>query len=196
MTPGQRPRRAGYSAGSQRRDAEPPEDGRTEVVERRERVEEVPGRPDERRDDGQADPAVDPQEQRRDVARGRTADDALGDDPEPARRGRARGERSRIRLAAAQPARSVVGAAARTSRASTNDERQGHGHRRARDIDGKGQPTRIACVQLMPEDGRRGCEDDDPEHGERGPEPAAPSRAAPRPADLTMAERSRDVAAG
>ena len=70
-----------------------------QVVDRRERVEEVPGRADDRADDGQADPAVDPQEERRDVAVARPAGDPLGDDPQPA--DRARSTRSPI----AQPGR-------------------------------------------------------------------------------------------
>ena len=65
-------------------DAEPAQDRGAEVVERRERIEEVPGRSDDRADDRQPDPAVDPQEERRDVGVARVAGDALGDDPDPA----------------------------------------------------------------------------------------------------------------
>ena len=57
---------------------------RADVVERRERVEPVPDRVEERRDDRDSDPAVDPQEERLDVAGALSADDPLGDDPGPA----------------------------------------------------------------------------------------------------------------
>ena len=65
-------------------DVQPAQERGAQVVEGRERVEEVPGRPDDGGDDGQPDPAVDPQEERRDVAVARPAGDPLGDDPGPA----------------------------------------------------------------------------------------------------------------
>ena len=66
-----------------RPDPKAPDDGGADVVERRERIEELPDRSDDRGDHRHADPAVDPQEERRDVAGRRTADHALDDDPEP-----------------------------------------------------------------------------------------------------------------
>ena len=65
-------------------DTEPAQDPGADVVEGRERIEEVPGRSDQRADDRQSDPAVDPQEERRDVSVARVPGDPLGDDPDPA----------------------------------------------------------------------------------------------------------------
>ena len=59
-------------------------DPRADVEERRERVEVVPDRSDERRDRGDRHPAVHPQEQARDLGRAGPAGDALDDDPYPA----------------------------------------------------------------------------------------------------------------
>lgn len=57
--------------------------GSADVEQRRERVEPSPHGSHERREDGEADPSVDPQEERGDVGPARTAHDRLGDDPQP-----------------------------------------------------------------------------------------------------------------
>ena len=75
------------------------------VVDRRERVEEVPGRADDRADDGQADPAVVPQEEGRDLPVARPAGDPLADDPQPADQPDDAQPDSAARPAAASPAR-------------------------------------------------------------------------------------------
>ena len=64
-------------------DAEAAEGRRTQVMQGRERVQPMPDRPEERGQDRDADPAIDPQEQGRDVPRARSASNALGHDPCP-----------------------------------------------------------------------------------------------------------------
>ena len=63
--------------------AETGQDRGADVMERRERVEEVPDRAEDRAHDRHPDPAIDPQEEGRDVAVARAAGDPLGDDPAP-----------------------------------------------------------------------------------------------------------------
>ena len=65
------------------RHAEPSNERDPEIVERRERVHEVPGRPDERRRHRNAYPAIDPDEQRGHFGVALATDDSLEDDPEP-----------------------------------------------------------------------------------------------------------------
>ena len=88
---GQRPIAAGYSATDQPSKPTARSTARR-VVDRRERVDPVPDRADERGQHRHADPAVDPQEQRRDVAR-RSCLPAIPqrDDPDPADSARGRG---------------------------------------------------------------------------------------------------------
>ncbi len=77
-----------------RADAEPMHDRGTEVMERRERIEELPDRPDERRQQRDAHPAVDPQDEGRDLGVGRAAEDPLDARSTTSRAGRRHAGRS------------------------------------------------------------------------------------------------------
>ena len=124
------------------------------VVDRRERVEEVPGRADDRADDGQADPAVVPQEEGRDLPVARPAGDPLADDPQPADQPDGAqpepqpGRRQRPRRGEVRRRRPDVAD-------DDERERQCHGRRGADDVDRERQPARVGRVQGMGRD-RRG----------------------------------------
>src|SRR6185503_1324707 len=115
----------------------PTEDSRSDVMEGRVRIEPMPDGPDERRQEREADPAVDPQEERGDVAGARPARDTLSDDPQPAEEPDAAHE-------IAEPGRRPATLAdCRWIRTDVGDqdecERQADGDRRSREVDDQRQ---------------------------------------------------------
>ena len=111
---------------------------------------------------GHADPAVDPQEQGRDVGVARAAGDALGDDPDPAEepdgpeRVAEPGRRQRAR-------RPIEVRRGRPHVADDDeDERQGDGRGGPDEVDGQRQPARVGRVERVRRD-RRGQEEGEPE---------------------------------
>ncbi len=65
------------------RESQPPPERAQQAVERREWIDPRPRRPDQGAHQSQPDPTVGPQEERRDVAVARAADESLRDDPQP-----------------------------------------------------------------------------------------------------------------
>ncbi len=146
MAAGQRPSAAGYSASSHGRTAEPADHPGADVVEGRERIDEVPGWSDERADDRQPDPAVDPQEERRDGGLRGPAGDALGDDPEPADDAEDAQPDADAGPGGDGPDRQLR--AVRADVANEHEhERQGDGRRGAGQVDSEGQPARVGRVE-------------------------------------------------
>ena len=88
----------------------------------------------------QADPAVDPQEERRDVAVARAADDALGDDPDPADEPERPERVAEPRPAAGDPRPVEVGRRRADVADEHEDERQGDRRSRPR----RGRPPAAA----------------------------------------------------
>ncbi len=174
---GRRPAAEPFRIGGRRpgADAEPAQQPGAQVVERRERVEEVPRRPDERGDEGQPDPAVDPQEERRDRAVAGVAEDALGDDPRD-------GDEADDPQDDPDDRRRQVARAGRSRRRRPDVARQ-HEQEREPDRDGgpgqvdrQREPARVRRVELVAEDRRRGDDgrDGDPADGRREPGSQAP----------------------
>ncbi len=155
MAAGQRPSAGRVVGEVPRLDPEAADDPGHQVVERRERVEEVPDRPDEGRQHGDADPAVDPQEQRRHVADALAADDALGDDPGPADepdRAQAEPDGGRRQMAGVGQVRALGADVADED----EDERQRDGRRGPDEVDGQRQTARVGGVEGVGEGrGRR-----------------------------------------
>ena len=174
-------------------DAEPPERPGEDVVDRRERVDPLPDRREQRRQHRDPDPAVDPQEQRRDGRLRRAAGDALGDDPDPAdqaddaqRRSAARPGRGRCDPAAS--ARPACRARARTRTTSATvvaapDE-----------VDGERQRALVDGAEVVGRDDRRRAERDR-ERRPRRP-PRARSTARPSPDDAVHADRATPRGSG
>ena len=159
-----------------RRDAQSLDQRGTQVVQGRERVEEVPDRPDERAHHGHADPAEDPDEQRGDLGVARAADDPLDDDPQPGQEPeRAEREAQGRRW---QPAR-VRGLRALGPDVADQheDERQGDGRRGAREVDRQRQPARVRRVECVRQDDRGGGEGDRSDDREAGRQPTDASSA-------------------
>ena len=134
-------------------DPQPAQHRGPDVVQRRERVEEVPGRSDQRAHDRHPDPAVDPQEERGDVRVARVAGDPLGDDPDPAKQAdpteRVAEPRRRQRPLSIEHGRC-------RSHVPDDDEDERQGDRRGGpdQVDRQRQPTRVRRVERMRGDGR------------------------------------------
>ncbi len=142
--------------------AEPGGHAGSEIVDRRERVEDVPDRSDERGQERQTDPPVDPQEQSRHVSRAGSAGDALGDDPDPANQ--ADGTED-------EPQRGGHGAAEGRDRRFRSDvgdqeerERQPDRDRRSREIDDQRQAALIRVREAVGKDRCRACQQQDRDH--------------------------------
>ena len=135
-----------------RSDAQPGDDPGQGVMDGRERVEEVPDRPDDGRQHGQQDPAVDPQEERRHVAGALAADDALGDDPGPADDAERARSPMRIDRRRQMAGRGQVRAVRADVADEDEQERQRDRRRGAGHVHGQGQAARVRRVEGVGED--------------------------------------------
>ena len=160
------PRRSGYSDGSHGVMPEPAHDPRPDVVQRRERVDPVPDREEQRGNERDADPPVHPQEERRHVGRAGTAGDALGHDPRP-------GEQADRAQPIAEPGGRQSGwpllGGQLDADVTQDDERERQGDRdgRAGQVDRERQPAGIRGIQLVAERdaGQQDRERDAPDRG-------------------------------
>ncbi len=139
------------------RDTDATGDGRADVVDRRERVEPVPDRTDERGQEREPDPAVDPQEERRHIAGAGAARDPLGDDPGPA--DQADGAEEVAQRGGRDPARGRD----RRLRPDIGDEeereRQPHGDPGSREVDDQRQPALVGVREGVGRHDRRTRQD-------------------------------------
>src|SRR4051794_4289247 len=132
-------------------DVQGAQDGGADVVDRRERVEEVPRGPDDRAHDREPDPAINPQEQGRNVSVARPAGDALSDDPRPA-------NEPENQQGPADPGRRQMTGGGQVGRRGAyitdddEDERQGDRDGRPDDIDCEGEPARIGRIHAVRRD--------------------------------------------
>ena len=144
-------------------DPEPAEHPGRDVVERGERVQPLPDRHEQRGHHRDADPAVHPQEQRRDGAIGRSAGDPLGHDPDPAEKAD-RPEQDAERGRDADIARVHRGGGAHVP---GEDEHEREGDRRGRPDEVHGQRERALVggrQRVRRDDGRRSGDRDRGRH--------------------------------
>ena len=153
--------------------ADSAEERGTQIVERRERVQELPDRPDHSRDDRHANPAVDPQEECRDAAVARPAGDPLGHDPGPADQA----DEAKP-IPDWRPRHGAGSMRCRRGRPDVaddhEDERERNGRRGTHEVDGQRQPALVRRVQGVGRDRRREHERQPERTGDAGGETTAP----------------------